>query len=131
MTSTSLQNKDVRGDLPTAETVQSNYFTPRVDILENDNELTLFADMPGVRPDDVDIRFERGELTLQGRCLPRQQSGSLLLAEYGVGDFYRSFTINPDIDTSRISAEMKNGVLTVHLPKSEAVKPRRITVKGS
>jgi HSP20 family protein len=130
MSSTSLQNKEVRGDVATPETVQSTFFTPRVDILENDNELTLFADMPGVRAEDVDIRFERGELTLQGRCTPRQQGANLLLAEYGVGDFYRSFTINPDIDANRISAEMKNGVLTVHLPKSEAIKPRRIAVKG-
>src|SRR5947208_11227362 len=84
------------------------YFTPRVDILETDNELTLYADMPGVRPEDIDLRYERGELLLHGRVQTRERNGSLLLSEYDVGDFYRAFSIHESIDSGRISAECKN-----------------------
>jgi HSP20 family protein len=106
------------------------HFTPRVDIVETDHELTLFADLPGVKPEDVDLRYENGELTLYGRCNPRQPERGTLLNEYEVGDFYRAFQVGETIDASKISAEFKNGVLTVHLPKMDAVKPRQITVRG-
>jgi HSP20 family protein len=129
MPNTSLQKTEGTASQRQPEGTQSVYYTPRVDILENDNEITIFADMPGVRPEGADIRFENGELTLHGRCTPRQAAGDYLIAEYGVGDFYRVFTINEIIDADKISAELKNGVLIVHLPKSEAVKPRKITVK--
>jgi HSP20 family protein len=106
------------------------FFTPRVDLVETDAELTLFAEVPGVRPDDVDLRYEKGELLLHGRVRPRQQRQPMLLQEYDEGDFYRAFTIHESIDAERISAECKNGVLTVHLPKVEAVRPRQIQVRG-
>jgi len=106
------------------------YFTPRVDIYETDKELILFADLPGVRPQDVDLRFERGELILQGRVQPRPIQGNFLLQEYQEGDFYRVFQVHESIDASRIEAEFKNGVLTVHLPKAEAARPRQVQVRG-
>jgi HSP20 family protein len=106
------------------------FFTPRVDIVETDAELTLFAEVPGVRPGDVDLRYEKGELLLHGRVKPRQGRQTMLLQEYEEGDFYRAFTIHESIDAERISAECKNGVLTVHLPKVEAVRPRQIKVRG-
>jgi HSP20 family protein len=109
----------------------SNYFSPPVDIFENDKELTLYADLPGVRPEDVDLKYERGELILHGRVQPRQHPGHLLLGEYQEGDFYRVFQIHESIDSARIAAECKNGVLIVHLPKVEAARPRQITVKGA
>jgi HSP20 family protein len=109
-------------------------FTPRVDIYETDKELLLFADLPGVRPDGVDLRFENGELLLHGHVnqerdenVPRR---ALVLSEYEEGDFYRVFHIHESIDSSKISAELKNGVLTVHLPKVEAARPRQISVQG-
>jgi HSP20 family protein len=107
------------------------FFTPRVDIVETDAELTLFAEVPGVSPEDVDLRYEKGELVLHGRVKPRESRHAALLQEYEEGDFYRAFTIHESIDASRISAECKNGVLTVHLPKVEAVRPRQIKVRGS
>jgi len=113
------------------ETTRGFTFTPRVDILETNDELLLCADMPGVQPEDVDIHFEKGELLLHGRCQPRYSEGGFWLNEYGVGDFYRAFSINETVDSGKISAELKNGVLTVHLPKVEAVKPRKIAVKGA
>jgi HSP20 family protein len=104
------------------------YYTPRVDIFENDKELTLYADIPGVHAEDVELRYERGQLFLHGRVKPRPAPKSYLLYEYEDGDFYRVFDINESIDSSRIGAECKNGVLTVHLPKVEAARPKQIKV---
>lgn len=105
-------------------------FTPRVDIFETDAELTLYADLPGVRAEDVDLRYEQGELVLHGRVQPRFDEGAALLNEYDVGDYYRVFAIHESIDGSKIGAEFKNGVLTVHLPKMETARPRQITVRA-
>jgi HSP20 family molecular chaperone IbpA len=128
--STSLAQKD-RTEAATPERTRGGtFFTPRVDIYETDKELLLYADLPGARPDDVDLRYEQGELLLHGRVQPRELSGNFLLNEYEVGDFFRAFTIHETIDASRISAECKNGVLTVHLPKVEAARPRQISVQG-
>ena len=107
-------------------------YRPNVDIFETANELTVLADMPGVKGDEIDIDFENGLLTIHGRVqerLPADQQ--YLLYEYGTGDFYRTFVIGEAIDTDGISAEYKDGVLTLHLPKIEAVRPRRIEVKTS
>jgi HSP20 family protein len=107
------------------------YFTPRVDIYETEKELTLYAEVPGVRPDDVNLHYEQGELVLHGKVRPRPQGrGTPLLEEYEEGDFYRAFTIHESIDSTRIEAEVKNGVLVVHLPKVEAARPRQIKVRG-
>lgn len=105
-------------------------YTPRFDIFENDDELLLFGDLPGVTKEGLDIRYERNELTIYGKVAPRAGNVERLHAEYGVGDFHRTFAIGEAVDASRISAELKSGVLTLHLPKSEAVKPRRIEIKG-
>ena len=107
----------------------TRHFTPRVDILETDKELLLFAEMPGVRSEDVDLRYENGELVLHGKVQPSGNNRSMLLHEYDEGDYYRVFRIDETIDPTKIVAECKNGVLTVHLPKTEAVRPRQITVK--
>jgi len=106
------------------------FFTPRVDIHETDNELTLYADVPGVPAEGVDLRFERGELILHGRVPRRQRPGQVLINEYDEGDFYRVFQIHESIDPTRIVAECKNGELIVHLPKVEAAKPRQVRVRG-
>jgi HSP20 family protein len=106
------------------------YFVPRVDIFETDKELTLFADVPGVRSEDVDLRYEGGELILHGRVQPRHKGRNFLLNEYEVGDFYRAFTIHESIDPGKISAECKNGVLVVHLPKVAQAQPRQIAVRA-
>jgi HSP20 family protein len=98
--------------------------------METEEELLLLADLPGVKPEDVDVRFDDGELIIDGRCAPRHEGANYLLSEYGVGDFYRAFSISEYIDCQKISAELKDGVLTVHLPKAETVKPKKITVKG-
>jgi len=113
------------------ETRNARFFTPRVDIFETDQELLLFADLPGVKPEDVDLRYERGELILRGKVAPPSVRGQAVLEEFETGDFFRAFQIHETIDASKIAAEHKNGVLTVHLPKQEAVKPKQIQVRAS
>jgi len=130
MTNNALQKKEQRTDLAHPEATRGVYFTPRVDILESGDELLLYADLPGVKPEDADVQFENGELTIHGKCQPRQDDTNFLFYEYGVGDFHRTFSIAEGIDASKITAELKNGVLTVHLPKAESVKPKKIAIKS-
>lgn len=105
-------------------------FRPNVDIVERPDELTVLADMPGTSAEDVNIQFENGTLTLHGKVKDRDpQETGCVLQEYGVGDFHRTFQVSEIIDTARISAEYEDGVLILHLPKTEAVKPRKIAVK--
>jgi HSP20 family protein len=95
---------------------------PRVDVLETENEFLILADVPGVRPEDVDVRFEKGELALHGR---RAAGRGFESAAY-----HRSFAVADTVAADKITAELKSGVLAIHLPKVEAVKPRRIAVTG-
>ena len=107
------------------------YFQPNVDIIEAADELTVLADMPGASADSVDIQFENGTLTIHASVPDRHANANFLRREYGVGDFYRTFQVSELIDASRINAEYEDGVLTLHLPKAEAAKPRKINVKGA
>jgi len=105
-------------------------YTPNVDILETKDEVQVIADMPGVSNDSIDLHFENGELYLHGSVPERQpRDQQYLLREYATGDFYRVFRITEEIDAEKISAEYKDGVLCLHLPKVEAVKPRKIAVR--
>jgi HSP20 family protein len=116
---------------PTPVPTRRAVYTPQVDILELPNELVLLVDMPGVVADSVEVQFERGELTVRGQQRVQPLDGKLLVQEFEPGDFYRAFLISQEIAADQISAELKHGVLTVHLPKSAAAQPRRITVKTS
>lgn len=119
-------------DVATAEWTRGGQtFSPRVDILETDDELVLYGDLPGVTADALDIEFENGVLTIHGKVDRRHEGVDFLYGEYGVGDFYRTFNVSEAIDSTKITAELKNGVLTVRLPKSDAVRPRRIKVKSA
>jgi HSP20 family molecular chaperone IbpA len=127
-----LTNKQTNENAAVAEqTRNGTTYTPRFDILETEGELLLCGDLPGVTKDSLDVRFEDGELTIHGRVEPRHTDREFVYGEYGIGDFYRSFTISEAVDAEKISAELHSGVLTLHLPKAEAVKPRKITVKGA
>ena len=122
--------KQQQSDLATVERTRGEIcFTPRIDIWETEEELLLFADVPGVTADNLDIQFENRELRIHGRVSPRHEKIEFLYGEYGIGDFYRTFSIGESIDAEKISAELQDGVLTLHLPKTEAVKPRRIEVQ--
>lgn len=116
---------------PGAEQTRSGYYyRPNVDILEKPDELVVLADVPGTSPEGIDIDFDNGELTIHARVPPRNQDAEFLLREYGVGDYYRTFRVSEAIDASRITAEYADGVLTLHLPKAEALKPRKIPVRA-
>lgn len=119
------------GELVQPENTHQTTFVPRFDIWETDDELLLYGDLPGVTPENLDIRFENRELTIHGKVSPRYEGVEPFVGEYGVGDYHRTFSVGEAIDAEKISAEMHHGVLTVHLPKSEKVKPRRIEVKST
>lgn len=124
--------KSTQTAVPSAERTRAGTtYTPRIDIWENESELVLCADMPGVNAEDLEIQFENRELRIYGKISPRYQGVELLDREYGIGDFFRAFAIGESIDATRIAAELKNGVLTLHLPKCEQRKPRKIQVACS
>ena len=128
--STTLATEKTHNDVPPVEGAHAGTtYIPRFDLWENDDEMILYGDLPGVTPEDLDVHFETPVLTVHGKVAPRHNDIKFLHGEYGIGDFHRTFTVGEAIDTEKISAELKNGVLTVHLPKSEKVKPRRIEVK--
>jgi len=107
-------------------------YRPNVDILEQKDELLVLADMPGAKSDSIDVKFEDGMLEIHAAVPPRAcDEQECLLQEYGVGDYYRSFQISESIDAGKISAQYADGVLTLHLPKAEALKPRKIAVAGA
>lgn len=104
------------------------WVAPLVDVYENENELLLIADLPGVTQDSLKIDLDNETLTLVGR-IHEEVSGHVLGREFQSVDYRRSFMLPGGIDASKISAELSNGVLNLHLPKSEEIKPRRIEVK--
>ncbi len=106
-------------------------YVPVVDIIERGDELLLLADVSGANAEGIDINYERGTLSIVARVEPRRSAeATYLLHEYGVGDFVRTFQIGEGIDSSKIRAEVKAGVLTLHLPKAEAAKTRKIAVRA-
>ncbi len=114
---------------PAEHTRSGTYYRPNVDIVEKADELIVRADVPGATADGIDVKFEDGTLSIHAKVPPRNQDVDFLVREYGVGDFYREFRVNETVDVARISAELADGVLTLHLPKIEAAKPRKIPVK--
>jgi HSP20 family protein len=111
-------------------TRSGEHYRPDVDILELADELVVQADVPGARADDIDIHFEDGALTIYAKIAERPSNGTVLLREFGIGDYRRTFRVSEQIDPSRISAQYRDGVLTLHLPKAERAKPRKIQVQG-
>jgi HSP20 family protein len=104
-------------------------YRPHVDIQEEQDGLVVLADVPGAKSDTIDVKFEDGTLEIHAAISPRGGDGqTYLLQEYDVGDYYRSFQVSEAIDASKISAQYADGVLTLRLPKTEAVKPRKIAV---
>ncbi len=121
---------DEHSPLRTGESVG---WTPKVDIFEDEEGVSLRFELAGVEPKDVDIRFENGVLTLRGeRKLEKEDKrDNYHRVELSYGTFTRTFSLPGTIDAERIKAESKNGVLTVHLPKKPEAKPKSIQVKVS
>jgi len=106
------------------------YLTPLANILETKDGYVLEAEMPGVNKDGLEVSVENGELTIAGRRTVVEVPGRELYRESRAFDYRRTFELDPSIDAAKISAKIDQGVLTLHLPKAEAVKPRKITVNG-
>lgn len=102
---------------------------PRVDVYENGQELLLIADLPGVAKDNLGVRVDQDELVLEGRRAPKRQEAPAA-SEFRFVDFRRAFRLPQGIDREHIEAELKAGVLRLHLPKSASLRPRRIEVKS-
>jgi HSP20 family protein len=131
MSATQTIEKKTARQMQAEPTHSGRVYLPAVDIVERDDELTIIADMPGTSADGVDVQFENGLLTIYGRVAPRDVPESrCLLCEYGLGDFRRTFEIGELIDSQRIAADYADGVLTVHLPKVAAARPRKIEVRA-
>ena len=103
--------------------------TPLVDIYENDEEILLHAEMPGVNKDAITVNIDNGTLTLTGvRSLTTE--GVAEWQEFGDVEYQRAFSVPQSIDVEKVKAELKEGILALHLPKSEAAKPRLIEIQA-
>jgi len=105
------------------------FATPPANISATDNEYLVEVDMPGVDKEGLEVTVEGNELTIIGRRKSDLPEGEPCYCESPQADFRRVFELGPDVDTSRINAEMKQGVLRLRLPKSEKAKPKHIEVK--
>jgi HSP20 family protein len=127
---TQMQKKET-SDVQSAERTRwGKIFSPAIDIIETDNELKIYADMPGVDQKTIDITIDQGVLTIQGNVDGAAlDEYELVYQEYDIGDFQRSFRLADSVDQEKISANYKEGVLELILPKAEKAKPRKIEVK--
>jgi HSP20 family protein len=106
---------------------RERFITPAVDIYETPDGLTVLADLPGVNQDNLDVRVDNNVLTIRGMAR-HTTPGDPVYREYELVNFFRQFELGEKIDQSKISAELKHGVLTVQLPKAPEAKPRKIAV---
>jgi len=105
-------------------------FVPAVDIFEEEGNITMLADMPGVKPEDLTIDLHENVLTMTGDAsFSEGENDTEVISEYRVGRYYRQFTVSDKIDQGKIEANLNDGVLRLVLPKAEASKPRQIEIK--
>ena len=124
--------KAERAGLPAVpeQTRTGPVYSPAVDIFENDNSITVLADMPGVKAEDLKVDLRESVLTLSGRVtVPESAKESDVLREYQTGTFFRQFTLSETIDQPKIDAKLTNGVLRLELPKVEKARPRQVIVR--
>jgi len=103
---------------------------PACDVYENNDEILVVAEVPGVTADALAVKLENGELTVKARRNASVEGGTLIMTEYDACDYHRRFAVPGGIDAGKISADLKNGELWLRLPKSEAHKPRQIAVRA-
>jgi HSP20 family protein len=125
---TSVETQNHRGQMDQQN--ERGFVSPPANISANGDEYLVELEMPGVDRTGLEITVEDGELTIIGRRRAETPEGELCYCESSRADFRRVFEIGPDVDTSRINAQIDQGVLKLHLPKSERAKPRRIEIAG-
>jgi len=101
---------------------------PAVDIFENKDEVLVVADVPGADPAGLNVHFDKDQLFIEATGPTASEEHKPLFREFGSVDYKRVFELSPGIDVTAIKAELRNGVLNVHLPKSAAIKPRKIQI---
>ena len=106
---------------------RARHLRPPVDIFETQNGLTVVADLPGVEKDAIEIRVDNGALSIDGQTRS-VVSGEPVWSEFQLLNFFREFILPEEVDTDKISADLRHGVLTVQLPKAEKARPKRIEV---
>jgi len=110
-------------------TVPARYYVPLTDIFESDDALTVVMEMPGVAKDNVSVDLDDDQLQIEGKLdFANYEGMEPVYTEYNVGHYQRTFTLSNKIDRDKISADLKDGVLTVILPKAEEMKPRKIAI---
>jgi len=132
-TDTNNENTDItvqeKQELTNEEgTWEGTWFSPKVDIFETEEALTVVADVPGTTAEGFEIDLRDNMLTITGRALDVEERFRPVYTEYGVGNFMRRFRLGQQIDQAKISASYDDGVLTVLLPKSDTHVPRKIEV---
>ena len=126
-----LEKQEVTTTEDTERTRDTRCFIPRSDIYELDDQIVIVADVPGVDEKSIDVTIEKNILTINALVDPALPQGySLSFAEYEVGDFQRSFRLSNEIESGKIQAKVKDGVLHVYLPKAKEALSRKISVKA-
>ena len=126
-----IEKQDVDTPVGVERTRPRRTFVPRVDIYETDENVVLLADMPGIDESTIDITLEKNILTIRGTVEAEwPEDKELAYAEYGIGDYERTFALSDEVDRDRIEATAKHGVLRLILPKDDVAKTRKIAVRA-
>ncbi len=129
MTEKNTQSVARKDDADLASRIKDT-LVPHVDICEDKDSVTLYADLPGVAKEGLDVHIDRDTLQIYGRRVPQADAGTGgNYTEMPARDYYRAFTIGEEVDREHIAAHLTNGVLKVVLPKSERAKPKKIDIK--
>lgn len=104
------------------------YITPLTDIYEEENGLYVLVDLPGVEKDGLKLAVEKDILTIEGHINAKDET-SYLIREFEPSNYFRQFELSETVNQEKINAELKNGVLSIYLPRADALKPRTIDVK--
>jgi HSP20 family protein len=121
-------NTTVRENRDNDRAQTEQFIAPMASLMEDGDGYTLQVEMPGVNKEGLEISVENNELTIIGRRSLPTVEGTVLHRESRRDNFRRAFELDPSINANKIDAKMEQGILTVHLPKAEQVKPRKITV---
>jgi HSP20 family protein len=125
-----IQKKEVENNEHIERTRSAKIYVPDVDIAERKDDIVLTADMPGVDESGIDITLEKNILTIYGKVNAEMPENLRIIhAEYGIGDYQRSFTLSGEINRDKIKATLKNGLLKLLLPKAEPIKAKKIAVE--
>ncbi len=106
---------------------EARTLVPPVDIFDVEHGLAVVVDLPGVKKEDIEVRVENDVLTIAGKA-KHKPTGNVLHREFELVNYFRQFELSEHVDQEKIKAEMKYGVLTIHMPKAEKAKPRKIAV---